>query len=62
MASKPKKPRDPKKEALDRLLRSVATQAVALALTKAPKAARYEAFAVLCEEAAAEARALAEAG
>jgi hypothetical protein len=58
--SKPKK--DPRKEALDRLLRSVATQAVTLALTKAPKSARYEAFAALCDEAAAEARALAEAG
>ena len=60
MASKPKKPRDPQKEALDRLLRSVATQAFALALTKAPKSERYLAFAAICDEAAAEARALAE--
>jgi hypothetical protein len=57
-----KKPKNPQKEALDRLLRSIATQAIGLALTKAPKSTRYEAFAALCDQAAEEARLLAEAG
>jgi hypothetical protein len=54
-----KKKPDPRREAMKRLLYSLSGQALTLALTKAPKADRYLAFAELCEQAAAEARDLA---
>jgi hypothetical protein len=59
MASKAKK-QNARNAALDRLLRSLATQALTLTLLQAPKKDRYLAFAALCEQAAEECYLLAD--